>query len=429
MKIFIFCIMVVSVVVSAQSVALEEDDFPKRLKVLPVFFVPKGQLEPTGTQIIKLNKHLKVAQQCYKKMLSGRDTFEIAGRPKVVHYHSTLVSLKQQVEKHQLSRYLLSELLPELKVNRFNCPYVFVVVIMNPNEAWPTASGRPTNSGFNSGGGIATFSSIKLDAKKSLFQGSVQHELGHALGLVHVKSYGYDQYKNKSIMSYNKSNYWNNYTPPKERGILIPEDIRALAMKKLVFPDLYFDVKRDVPEGYRMSSKIPYLSFEPTIPGQELYEIKLSTKSGEEGGTKADNVVHTWVQPNRKAKTGIGLRINHMWMSGKKDNGWIDLTIDFPIAVRMNRIRVQSQCGGGYHSIAGIRVEANISGFVEVARRDEALGDEEDISFGEIKAKQWRLHFLPGDSRQIVIRGLGFYSSRGEFFFQKYPVHLMYEKK
>ena len=77
----------------------------------------------------------------------------------------------------------------------------------------------------------------------------------------------------------------------------------------------------------------------------------------------------------------------------------------------------------------GIRVEANTSDFVEVANREEPLGDEEDISFKEIKAKQWRLYFRPDDSGQVVIRGLGFYSSLGEFFCQMYPTHLMVKKK
>lgn len=423
--------VMLSAIVSAAGGTLQEDEFPSRIKVQPLFFVPQDQLPPTKAQISKLHKHVRICQKRYKQMLSGRDTFEIAGRPQVVHYDSTLATLKKQIETHegQLSAYLLSQLFPKYKVNRFNCPYVFIVVVMNPKEAWPTASGRPINLGFNSGGGIATFSSSKLDAEKSVFQGSLQHELGHALGLLHVESYGYDQYANKSIMSYSKSNYWTNFRPPKDPSILIPEDIRVLAMNKRVFPKLYFDTGKDVLEGYRLCNTIVRFSFEPTIPGQKPYEIKLSTMSGEEGGTKVGNVVQAWVKGNRKTRTGIGLVANNMWMSGKKDSGWIDLMLEFPIAVRMNMIRVQSQCGGGNHPIMAIRVEANTSDFVEVARREEPLGDEEDISFKEIKAKQWRLHFLPDDSRQVVIRGLEFYSSQGEFFCQKYPIHLMTKKE
>ena len=152
-------------------------------------------------------------------MLSGRDTFEIVGkRPRIVHYKSTLAALKE-VDRKLIGNHLLSELLPRFKVSRFNCPYVFLVVIMNPKETWPTAGGRPINLGFNSGGGFAVFSSIKFDAEKSVFQSSMQHELGHAFGLPHVDTYGYDQRANKSIMSYDKSNWWTDYTPPKEAGV------------------------------------------------------------------------------------------------------------------------------------------------------------------------------------------------------------------
>ncbi len=425
----VFCLLMISVLVSTVAGALEEDDFPTRIKVLPLFFVPRDQRPPTSTQRSKLQKHLNIARRQYSKMLSGRDTFEIAGNPRTVQYNSTLATLKKEVERDQLSACLLSKLFPKFKVNRFNCPYIFVVVIMNPKEAWPTASGRVINPGLNSGGGIATFSSIKLDAKNSLFQGSLLHELGHALGLLHVDAYGYDQRSSKSIMSYNKSNWWTNFTPPKEPGILTLEEIRHLAMNKRVFPNLYFDPEKDIPEGYSFHGGWRRLGIDFKIPDQKAYEIKLTTNSGQENNTKADNTVLSLVKRNIKAKKGIGLVANNMWMSGRKDNGWIDLDIEFPIAVRMNRICVQSQCGGGYHPIKGVRVEANTGDYVELAGKQKPLTDEEDITFKETKAKQWRLHFLPGESKQIVLRGLRFYSSKGEFFCHVFPTHLISKKK
>lgn len=430
MKRSVLSLLLLSLTASETVLALEEDDFPMRVSVLPLFFVPRGQPSPTQAQIDKLQKHIKITQQRYREMLGGRDTFEIAEmQPHIVRHRLSLPALKKAVAKHQLSAYMLSQLFAKYRVNRFNCPYIFLVVIMNPQEAWPTASGRTINLGFNGGGGIVSLSSNKLDAEKSLLQGSIQHELGHALGLVHVDSYGYDQRANKSIMSYNKRNYWTNYTPPKEPGILIPEDIRALAMNKRVFPNLYFDPEHDVPEGYRLCSKIIRLSFDTKIPGQKPYQIKLSTNSGEANDTKAGNVVHTFMKENRKTRNGIGLVANNMWMSGKTENVWIDLQLDFPIAVRMNRICVHSQCGGTNYPVMALRVESNTRGFVEVARREKPLADEEYISFNEIKAKQWRLLFLPGDSRQVVIRGLRFYSSQGEFFCQRYPTYLMSKRK
>lgn len=425
MKLFVFCLVILSILATTKAIELQEDEFPIRLKALPVFFVPNDQRPPTKEQIFKLHKHVRIAQKQYKRMLLGRDTFEIAGLPRVFNYHSNLATLKKEVEEHQLSAYLLSQLLPEFNVNRFNCPYVFIVVIMNPKEAWPTASGRVINPGLNSGGGIATFSSIKLDAVKSVFQGSLLHEFGHALCLLHADAYGYDQYSSKSIMAYSKSNWWTNFNPPKNPSILLPEEIRHLAMNKRAFPNLYFDPEKDIPKGYSFHWSVHRFSNNFIIPGQLMYDVKLTTASGQENDTKASNIALTLVKSNRKAKKGIGLVANNMWMSGKKVNGWIDLDIEFPVPVRMNKILIESQCGGGYGPVQGVRVEANTGDYIELARNEKPFSDEQAISFNETRAKQWRLHFLPGESKQIVLRGLRFYSSRGEFFCQLYPMHLI----
>ena len=156
---------------------LEEDDIPQRVSVLPVFFVARGEVPPRTAQIDMLMKHLKLAQQRYKEMLKRRDTFVIAEKgPQVFHYRFPLATLKKRAGK-KLTPYVLQTLFKEYKLNRFNCPYVFLVLIMNPKEAWPTASGRPFNGGFNGGGGIVFLTSNKLDEKPCLIQGSIQHEL------------------------------------------------------------------------------------------------------------------------------------------------------------------------------------------------------------------------------------------------------------
>lgn len=51
-------------------------------------------------------------------------------------------------------------------------------------------------------------------------------------------------------MSYNPKNNWDGFEPPASPCILIPEDIKALAENKLVFPHLYFDPEKDVTQGY-----------------------------------------------------------------------------------------------------------------------------------------------------------------------------------
>lgn len=403
---------------------LEEDAIPQHLSVLPVFFVPQGQAEPTPQHMDMVVRHLEIAQDCYKTMLKERDAFSIADlEPQIVHDRFSLSQLKKLDDK--LSQYLIIRLLENFKVNRFNCPYVFVIVIMCPEEPWPTAGGRPINLGFNSGSGIVIFPSHKFDQENPEIQGCLQHELGHAFGLVHVDSYGYDQHTNKSIMSYNVTNYWSGFNPPKEPGILIPEDIRGLSMNKRVFPALFFDSSIDVPPEYKLG-KLIRLSFNSTIPRQKPYEIKAVSTCGQENDTRPENIVLGYILPNRKPKTGIGLNAGNMWMSGKAQNGWVDLELEFPIAVRLNQIRVHSQCGGGLYPIKAIKVEAGQAGFKDLGAIDKISADTTDIRFYEVKSQTWRLYFKPDTSGQVVIRGLQFFYSGGEVFCPKFPTYLIH---
>jgi len=55
-----------SLMMSGPVSALEEDDFPSRISVLPLFFVPRGQRPPSATQLSKLQRHLRIARQRYK---------------------------------------------------------------------------------------------------------------------------------------------------------------------------------------------------------------------------------------------------------------------------------------------------------------------------------------------------------------------------
>lgn len=402
---------------------LEEDDIPQRVSVMPVFFVPDDQAPPTQKQMDMVTEHLAVAQQCYKTMLKGRDTFQIADPAGRILRDSFTLERMQKLESRKFTKYLLTRLFAHFEVNRFNCPYVFLVIVMCPEKPWPRSGARPINPGFNSGAGIAIFSSNKLDAVPLRIQGGFQHELGHAFGLVHADSYGYDQYSNKSLMSYNKENWWTGLTPPEEPAIFIPEDIRGLAMNKRVFPNLVFDAASDVPKGYK-TGRLIRLSFEPDIFMQEPYEIKASSACGQVEDTDPGNIVLGSILPNRKSKEGIGLNPRVMWMSGKSEQGRVDLELEFPIAVRLNRIRIYSQCGGGLYPVKAARVEADINGFQEIASIENITSDEADVCFEELKTKKWRLILKPDDSGQVVLRGLRFFSSQGEIFCPKFPMYL-----
>ncbi len=223
---------------------------PKEVKVLPVFFVAKGESPPTERQEASLQKHVTWAQTRYKQMLKGRDTFALAaGKPQV--YHAEHDAAYYRAQSEGAAPQIVDELLRRYKYNRYNCPLIFVAIVMNPRDDYPGGGARPFNGGINSGGGIVEMSSYGLDRAPN-FQSTLQHELGHAFGLPHVDVYGYDMEKNPSLMSYNPNHHTRNFKPSKTPGILIAEDIRALALNRRVFPRLRFDPKTDVPQGYTM---------------------------------------------------------------------------------------------------------------------------------------------------------------------------------
>jgi hypothetical protein len=165
-------------------------ELPERVSVLPLFFVPAGGSPPTDAQKQALARHLEVCRRRYAEMLGDRDGFRVApGRPRVIRSRKTRAELHALPE--DAAPEIVATLLTEFNVNRYNCPYVFLAIVMNPEQDWPAGGGRPLNGGFNTGGGIVILSSRGLDASPH-FQSTLQHELGHSFGLPHVDAYGYD---------------------------------------------------------------------------------------------------------------------------------------------------------------------------------------------------------------------------------------------
>jgi hypothetical protein len=143
--------------------------------------------------------------------------------------------------------------------------------VVNSKNAYPEGVGLPLN-GIHRGGGIALLSSYVLD-KFAHFHSTLEHELGHAFGLPHVTAYGYDMKNNDSIMSYNKAHWWSGFRAPKTPGILIPEDIRSLALNRRAFTKLRFDPSKDIPSGYTIA---PVRGIAPPeIPGQPSYKVEV----------------------------------------------------------------------------------------------------------------------------------------------------------
>ncbi len=222
-------------------------ELPLRVGVLPIFFVPKGEVPPSADQSKRLGKHLSLCQTAYKAMLARQDTFLIAEEvPRV--YRSSLTLTELKVLPEDAAPQVLSELLGHLNYNRYTCPYVFLCVVMNSTNDWPVGGGRPINGGFNTGGGIVVLSSRGLDRSPNL-QSTLQHEVGHAFGLPHVDVYNYSMTSSPSIMSYNPAHHTSDFKPSATPGRLIPEDLRGLALNRRVFSRLSFDPGRDVPAG------------------------------------------------------------------------------------------------------------------------------------------------------------------------------------
>lgn len=226
---------------------------PKTVSVLPIFYVLKGEDPPTAEQSKKLLQHLGLSRTRYLELLSKRDTFTIADeKPRVYRSKNNLAYYRAAVEGGAPE--VVSNLLADLKVNRHNCPYILLTVLMNPRDDFPTGGGRPLNGGFDTGGGIIVISSFALDRIPN-FQSTLQHELGHSFGLPHVDVYGFDMKTNDSIMSYNPKHHTKGLTPSRA-GKLNPEDVLGLSMNQRVFPKLVFDPKTDVPKGYALAPQI-----------------------------------------------------------------------------------------------------------------------------------------------------------------------------
>ena len=261
--------------------SLEPGQVPEHVKVMPVFFVPSDEKEPSRDQKARLVRHLRIAQSRFREMLKRRDTFQIENKqPLVIKGLHSVSHYKWEGKPWTMSYEPLSEIFTACGWNRFNCPYVLMIIIMNPKENCPRGAGRPFNTGFNGGGGLVYMSSYSLD-KYPAFQATLQHELGHSFGLVHVTAYGYDKEKNPSIMSSNNNNYWTGFKPPKSPGILIPEDLRSLARNKKVFQNFYFDSATDIPPGYKINRTTQRLNAKSKFPGQKEYKIEAATDSGQ----------------------------------------------------------------------------------------------------------------------------------------------------
>jgi hypothetical protein len=386
---------------------------PRTVKVLPIFFVPKGQAAPTEEQSKKLMKHLEWSQKRYKELLRDVDTFAIAeDKPRVHQSQRDLSFFRDQ--KDGAAPHLVDELLTEWRLTRFNCPYVLLVVVVNPKDDFPVGGGRPLNGGINTGGGVIQISTYAMDTLKN-FQSTLQHELGHSFGLPHVDVYGYDMKTNDSFMSYNQKHLTKEFTPSDTPGAMIAEDIRALALNRRVFPKLKFDPAKDIPAGYKIAERIVPLG-PMTIPNHPDGP-KFTTESGEDFGTKVANLSKGPLGSNKKEKGKVTFDAGSMWQSGKSKTGWVSVEVKFPYEVELTHVGVHSQHSGEFHAARAVRVAAQDAKeqFKQIAQVALKSTDEK-VPVQKTKSRVWRFDFQAGESQSVTLRGLRFHSGADELF-------------
>jgi hypothetical protein len=391
----------------------EIDQFvpPDRIRVLPVFLVPRGQRPPTPDHSARFMRHVKWAQTWFRNGLSGRDSFELAKDvPDVVRLKKPIEFYKQ-LPKGQSAGHFVSELLDHYGFSRFKCPYIFCLVVMNPSERWPIGGGRTINGGINRGGGMLQISSFALDKIPNI-QSTLRHEIAHACGLPHVAIYGYDMKTNSSVMAYNTSHRTNGLKEAQHPARLIPEDLRALALNPRVFPKLTFDAAQDLPSGYRLFPQVPLIG-PMKLPDHPNFGPILTTPSGEVNGSKV-----TFVNREILPSTGPGItfRPRYMWASMKQPNGKIVLNVSFPSEIRLSSIIIHSQHSGKYNKAKSIVIEARINeDFQRVTAQPLEQADER-VSFPRTTAQDWRLIFSADSSQRICLRGLQYFFDETQVF-------------
>lgn len=384
-------------------------DLPSRVSVLPVVFVPKKEAPPSALDQELFLRHLGWSRERFGQLLGG-DSFELAaGDLALVHGREDLKFYRARPENGAPE--IVAELLEHVQFTRFSNPYVFCVLVANPDDDFPAGGGRTINGGLNSGGGIVLIASSQLHRNRH-FQTTLQHELGHGFGLPHPDVYGYDLRDNPSIMSYSPANFSDGLKPSPTPGVLIPEDLRALALNNRVFSATTFDPDRDVPEGYELFRRIVPLG-PMSLPGHPEFYPEVTTDAGEAVRSSVANVVSGQILPS----TGPGITYDArvMWHSDKLSGRAARLTFRFPLPVRASAIAIHSQHSGRDHAATAMRLTV-IDGETEREVIAQALAEVDAmVSFPPVTATEWRLELEPGPSRILVIRGIRFLDGDHDF--------------
>lgn len=216
---------------------------------------------------------------------------------------------------------------------------------------------------------------------------------------------------NASIMSYNPAHHTSFYHPSLTPGVLIPENLRDLALNRLVFPDLHFDPSVDIPAEYTISPDIVCLGIFD-IPNQTSYRLSVTTTSGETYGSRVGNIVQHQIKPSI-AGMGITFDPDNMWQSGTVT--WAEAEVHFPFSVTLDKVGVHSQHSGQYHEADSVRIQTYNGGAYSLVSLADLTHVDQYVTFGSASDSLWKFSFRTGPSGSVVIRGL-------EFFLEDEPV-------
>lgn len=386
---------------------------PSRIRVLPLAFIPKDQKPPTAKEESLYLRHLTWAQQRYGELLGG-DTFEFsenAAQLQQVRGRRTLADYRSADEGG--APMIVAEILDHLKLNRFENPYTFAILLMNAVDRFPLGGGRPINGGTNAGGGMFYIASGEL-AQNPHFQCTLQHELGHSFGLAHVDAYGYSMNTNMSLMSYNPAHHNQGLQPSPTPGILNPEDIRVLALNDKVFAKTSFDVLRNVPTGYSLFRYVAPLG-PMNLPGHPNFYPTATSNVGSYGGSQPERCLYGFIRPSEGP--GVTYDGSNMWHTVHEfpaSRARLDITFPFPVEI--NGLGVHTQHSAMDHHATHIRVQAtDMEKPTELADQDLKSIDAE-LPLPMTRSRKWRLELTPGPSQTIVVRGIRFLKNGKEIY-------------
>jgi hypothetical protein len=387
----------------------------RKIEVLPIFFVPADETQPSGELADLLMQHLQVAQDRYEVLMKQRDTFEIRSGGVLTYQALNSLDFYRSQSDSAYGHYIVAELLDYLDTDRHHCNFILLVIVVNSVDQYPAGGGMPINGGFNTGGGYVEMSSYRL-ANGPAFQSTLQHELGHAFGLPHSSSYGFSMDDHISIMSYNTGHWWTGLTPPANQGVLAPEDLRGLSYNRMVFGDFYFDPAQDIPDGYNMPGTIFILVTHVDLPDQPEYVVNATSSSGSTDDTLPGNAVNRsiWPQNTFNAET--------MWVSGEAgSNGLVPLEVEFPQSETIDRISIHSRHQNTLNPIEEITIEVWQNGqYLQVSRESVDSADE-TFTFTSSSSSRWRFSFKAGTSQKVTIRGIQMYDGNVQLYPPLFP--------